>query len=225
MRLRPERLDIPDRRPYVRVGFEAGPSVVVRVPGLDEAPALRTRYTSALLGLRASMVEAQAHMLAIRPREEWPAEPPDLVARLTAVSEAWTPEAAEEAATALVDAQTAVAVACGYLLMRVWSDPDMALDTREAFDACKRERRPYESPTHPDPSMALGLDAYAELVDAGWAPNDIRAICAEVANLLTSWMDADVTSEVERKAKVFRGTGSPSLMLTSDGGTGSTSAA
>lgn len=223
MRVRDVPLDIPDRRPYVRIGIEDGPSCVVRIPGMDDAPGLRTRYASALLRLRACMVEVQAHMLSRAPRESWEGAA-EVVARAEALAADWSPEAAEVAADDLVDAQAGVAAACGYLLMRTWSDPVHELETRAAFDTCRAERRPYQSPTHQDPSQALGLDAYAELVDAGWAPNDIRSICAEVANLLTTWMDADVPAEVQRKAKVFRAIGSPSQTPTSVGATASNSA-
>lgn len=225
MRVRDEPLSIPDRRPYARIGYEDGPAVTVRIPGLDEAPGLRTRYNAALLHLRASLVEAQAYMLAPLPREDWPDEPADLIKRAEELVDSWTAEGATEAADILAEAQTGVAVAMGYLLMRVWADPVHELETRTAWEACRAAREVYRSPSHADPSQALGLDSYDELIEAGWSPSEIRAICAEVANLLTTWMDADSGKEVERKAQVFPGTGGRSPRSTSGGGTGSTSAA
>lgn len=211
MRTRDTALSIPDRRPYVRVTC-GDAEFTARIPGLDKVAGLSTPLRTAKARTLAALREMQLIGLAVRPRETWPAGlSPEAIAAVEAVDLSTADVRAEELAGELETAQAALASAAGYVILRTWADPGMELETRTAVDACAAEKRVYASDSDPDPRRAMGLDAYNELIDAGWTGGQIERLALRVDELMVSWLsDPGITEEVKRKAKDFRGTDGPS---------------
>jgi hypothetical protein len=173
MRSRATPIEIPDRRPYIRLVAESGMAVTLRLPDLTEHATVIGRVTRAMA---------------------------DIVALTESMRDS-VEEIGDADLERLDAAHTRLAAAYGHAVLRTWSDPDLELDARTRADEAKAKGDVYVSSSGRDGWEGMGLDAYRELVDAGYP---VAGIVNELARQATAWLnDGKVHDEVRRKAKDF----------------------